>query len=60
MSGSFDDRAALVLAPSDYDFVIVGSHVQGQSRVYRNPNIHPALVCAALRRIADSFDSVNQ
>lgn len=60
MSGSFDDRAALVLAPSDYDFVIVGSHVEGQSRVYRNANIHPALVCAALRRIADSFDAVNQ
>ena len=60
MSGSFDDRPALVLAPSDYDFVIVGSHIQGHSRVYRNPNIHPALVCAALRRIADSFDSVNQ
>jgi hypothetical protein len=49
-----------VLAPSDYDFVIVGSHIEGQSRVYRNPNIHPALVCAALRRIAASFDAVNQ
>jgi hypothetical protein len=59
VSGSFDDRAALVLAPSDYDFVIVGSHIQGQSRVYRNPNIHPALVCAALRRIANSFEQAN-
>lgn len=59
MSGSFDDRAALVLALSDYDFVVIGSHVEGQSKVFRNPNIHPALVCAALRRIANSFEQVN-
>ena len=55
MSGSLDDRSVLVLAPTDYDFVVVGSQREGQSKVYRNPNIDPALVCAALRRIADSF-----
>ena len=55
MSGSLDDRAVLVLAPSDYDFVVVGSQIEGQSKVYRNTNIHPDLVCASLRRIANSF-----
>jgi uncharacterized protein YbjT (DUF2867 family) len=56
MSGSLDDRAVLVLAATDYDFVVVGSQIEGQSKVYRNPNIHPDLVCAALRRIADRFE----
>ena len=56
MAGSLDDRVTLVLTPGDYDFLVVGAQTPGQSRLYRNPFIHPVDVAAALRRIANSLD----
>ena len=58
MAGSLDDRVALVLTPSDYQFVIVGDERPGESRIYRSPHVSPQQVAAALRRIADSFEGV--
>ena len=60
MAGSLDDRVTLVLTPGDYEFVLIGSQVPGESKLYRNPFVEPKEVAAALRRIADSFDGPAQ
>jgi hypothetical protein len=58
MSGSLDDKVALVLSPSDYLFVVIGAEGVGESRLYRSPFVSPKDVADALRRIADVLEAV--
>ena len=60
MAGSLDDRVALVLTPGDYQFVVIGADVPGESRIYRQPYVSPKEVADGLRRMADALDAVPQ
>jgi hypothetical protein len=52
---TLDNQAVIVLAPADYDFVIV-SDSKPYKKLYRSPDVSLATVAAQLRIMADRID----
>ena len=52
---TLDDRAVIVLSPSDYRFVVVAGGDK-YNKLYRSPDVTLSSVAAQLRVMADRID----
>lgn len=56
MAGSLDDNPPKIVARNDFDFVVYGSSMKGESLIARVTDIAEADIAACLRRLADWID----